>query len=384
MLSPFIQEVRIGLLWDAERVFIIPALLISIILIINLFSAGKLRLSPLIVSIILFYFYKDFIFFIHGNLKASLLINHLMGLFFIIIIDNLKFTKYHYKQYHQSLMFLGFIIAFVSLYQFFIDSNFYTGSLWLREDMVAFGNVARNQSIFSRIGLGLFIMGIVFNFYLFKNYPKFKLINLLISSLFVTPIFLSFTRGAYLFPLIGIAVFFYFRGKRYRAFRVLPFILIFLFFVSIIYSQYTNTAFIQDRMLSTSYEKRFEAFSVFFDRFATTNVIFGWGRRNIHKMSIEMTRSTGVLNGFIQVYIMSGLIGLLLFINVIIRLFNKAKGIFINSNNPVFYAILIGFVIVNLTASVDEILTLPIYYILVMMKIMQQVDEEVLLIKTNK
>jgi len=376
LTSAFVGEYRIGLLFDSERIFLIPVLILGILLLVNHISKDKLSISNVVGSIIIYYLYNDFILFIHNNLAFSLIINHAMGLLFLIVIDNLKFGNNHKYEFNKIIIFIGFIISFVALYQFFIDKNFYAGishDTRFLEQLYVSENVTRYLSIFTHIGAyGWYMMSIIFTFHLFKDYPQSDMKSKLISIVLIIPIALTFTRIYYLFALIAISFSIFYKHKRFRFIKILPFIISLIILGTILYTQYAQTTIMQDRLLSASYLKRFETVSVFFDKYVSSNILFGWGSRRVEQMSYDMYRRTGLLNGFLQVYVTSGLVGLFLFIRIFVQLHKKASYVFKKIRNPIFHSLIVAIVVLNFTSSADHLLVLPIYAILLLMKMTLQ------------
>ena len=72
-----------------------------------------------------------------------------------------------------------------------------------------------------------------------------------------------------------------------------------------------------------------------------------------------MHRRSGVLNGFIQSYITSGIIGLFLFVNILKHLYQRGKSIYKATGNPIFLVFVYTYIILNFTASYDNILIYP-------------------------
>ena len=267
ILSPFIPQVSLGIIINSERLFLIPILFSFLLHII--IRNGKVIISKVSLSIIIYYIYILINMSFQGNFHGGTIITLFLFLSFIILVDNLNFSDKHIILFNKIIIFLGLISFCVITVQYLYMSNFYVGRGSHQENIIlAFSDTYRYQSIYSgfKLGVGWLCSAYIFLIYLYHDYPRLKLMKIFLLIIFFIPVMLTFTRSVMLIPVISIYFYFYYSNKKNKLIRSIPIIVFLLLIIYSVYNFYLDSNFIQERILSKSYLQGFNNIEIFFDR----------------------------------------------------------------------------------------------------------------------
>lgn len=349
------------------RLFIIPLLFFMIPGLLK--NDNPFRISSFSLLLVVFLLFMTIIEWINGKIFQSQLFDFILFFLFSLLIDNISFDLKDLKLLSIVLSILAIVALSVSLVQFFIDPEFMMNKSLFKDYekplIKAFENKFRCQSIFTGLldGDGDFIIGIVVTFLLFRYAETKKLIFWLTTFVMSMVAFFTFNRSTWIFVLIALLFYSFFKVRRIYFILILTFIILNIVADTFIISAITRSSIYQERILSSSYEERITTLQIFFDHLLKENILLGSG--DIEGAAFKSYgRWGGSLNGFISIYTFGGIIGLFLYCMLLYSLFKRFVLIFKSKKNFIGFAVLSGFILYNFTLSVPEFYEFIAFYLL--------------------
>lgn len=349
-----------------QRILTIPLLLIFPFMLAS--KARKIFNNKFIFSIILYILYYFIRGAIYGEIPPTMIIESVLYIISFFLVEILVYKEKDRIKLTYYISFLAIFAAFVSYMQIAGNGQFYRGlSLELEKDrlITAFESTTRNPSVFGLFPDVTLIIGFLSIYFIFQFYKTKNRIFLILYAIAFVTAFVTFDRSALIAPIIGLMAFVYLKNsnKRNALFAMIAatgtiFILGYIFIIL-----FENTAMYQDRILSKSYTARTETLNIFFNHLIDKNVAFGFGSEQHPESFRKYGRGGGSLNGFISIYVYGGLLGLLLFLNILRVLYKRIKLYANRTNDYEFYVFPISFILYNFTVSTPYFFYWPSFLI---------------------
>jgi hypothetical protein len=252
------------------------------------------------------------------------------------------------------------VVAFVGIYQFFIDPNFFFGAgkhVSARPNILAFGGYYRVISIFTafRLGEGWVTVGFLMIWAVFAFKEKSSFSSLLLVVLALLNVALTFTRAVWLAPVLSIFFLLVSTRRMSRWFAGIYLIMSLFILFSYYQDDIESMQFYQERVLSPTAGARQFTSNIFFTHLVYKNVLFGHGADAAHHpLLIQLGRKAGLLNGFLNQFFRGGIIGILLFISIFYFQLKHAYTLYQNKISIIPLIWIVFLLMVNFTSSEDD------------------------------
>ena len=351
------------------RVFVIPI----VVFLIPLFSrsSGTVKISRLTFLVLGYFLYIFIIEFANGHIYASQIFDFILFLMFSLLVDNTQFNQRDLKHITVAFSILVLFSFLASVIQVTVDPAFLFNDRIFDEIanvglIKAYGDIYRNPSIYTGLmgGDGDFIMGLLFSWFLFQFADTKKRVHIGLAAMIGVCSILTFNRSAWLFLGVSLIFFAIFNVKRvYMVIILVVITLLFAFNGSLLNSVF-ETNFVQERVLASSYEERITTHEIFFNYLWKENIVLGSGLYDPSDGFKAHGRWGGSLDGFITIYRVGGIIGLLLFCSVFYKWISRSVQPVKRNKNTVVLSFLVGYIFYNLTLSVPEFQSFLVFFII--------------------
>jgi O-antigen ligase len=332
---------------DAFRIYVV----LPILYLLHLFLRNrKIRISK--ESSLMFFYVVFLVFnsFRVNYLQVAEVLNYALPVLFIIVFENLDYEEADFPRFYRMLFLLTAAVFAVSLYQKFIDPNFYLGEKRVDRygiKYIAFGNTYRNSSLFGAIdfyqaGIAIGMLCLIF---MYLNFERIQPRYLALCFMMLISVFFTYTRSTWMIPLIGFILFVHFKPWKKKVGLILLLMVGGLIFYFKFMPSLQQSEMYEERVTTETYESRFRRIELYVENFLGRKMVIGFG-----KDSGAEFRDLGygeVHNGFLEVLFRNGLVGMFLYFGFWYYVFKRSRLIYKHTGNGVFIAFVVVFLASN-------------------------------------
>ncbi len=351
LINAFIPNINLGVVQLSPfRIFLIIPITYLVLLFFN--NKGSLKISRENSYLFFYVIFSIFNNWRQDHFVISNVINYSFPFLLLLCFDNLSFLEEDLKRFYRMISVLAIIVFIASFIQNYIQPSFYVGIRgvrWLERYMYG-GDHFRHASIFRSIGFyqaGVAI-GVLCLIFLFLNYKKLNFKYLVLFVLMVLSTFFTYTRSNWIIPLIGIGWFVLFKPFKQKVLIVSGGLIILMTLYVSLFSQLEQSNLYRDRVISNTYEGRFESIEVYMKHFFGRNMLLGFG---IDSGYSDLFREYGrpeAHNGYLEVLFRNGLLGVFLFFGFWYYILKKGIIVYKISGNGIFIAFISVFATINM------------------------------------
>ena len=350
-----IPEFQFGpILMEGERLFLLlMALFVPYLFVINNFV---LKVSSLTVWLLIYYAYLFINRLIQDTLVMPEVINFSLPIFLMLYFDNIDFKPEDYKKFTIVLAIVGVGSFLASFIQLTIDPFFYSGGTQEAIDHIThyevMPGVYRNNSLYRGLGAneGAIALGCLSTYFLFQNFYRYQTKYLILTGMLAFGVFVIFAKYCWLMFLIAGMFFLYHRYPKSRTSLMIIGGIVLFFIYFFLFEQIEQSAIYKNRISAETYTGRTESSRIFFETFFARKPIFGFGVSSWDFPEYLSMFYIGIHVGFFDILFRGGIIAIILLIIFWIQVWRKSYRVYEKTGNPMFFAFIMNYFLINSTA----------------------------------
>ncbi len=351
----FVPEFKAGpLSLEGERLLLVGTVLCLIYLFIK--NDFVLKVSSLTAWLFAYYMYLFVNRLLQDTLVLPEVINFSFPILLMLYIDNLDFKLEDYKKFTIIMTIVGVGSAIASFVQLTIDPLFYSGGDQEVIDQILYYEVMpgvyRNNSLYRGLGTneGAIALGCLSTLMLFQNFYRVQNKYLIITGMLVFAVFVVFAKYCWLMFLVSLMFFMYFKYPKSRISLMIIGGIVLFFIYFFLFDQIEQSSIYKNRISVETYTGRTESTKIFFETFFARKPVFGFGVSSWDFPEYLRMFYIGIHVGIFDTLFRGGVIGLLLLLMFWLQVGLKSYRIFVKTGNPMFFAFILNYILINFTA----------------------------------
>jgi O-antigen ligase len=380
LAAPFLSSSQLGgLIITPERILLIMFLFLLLFLAVK--EPRRIRISRIAGCLILLNAFTLINSLVKGFFLRNELIRFTLPLFFIILMENLRYDEGDLRKFKRVMTLLALVVFVGSVIQVTVNRDFYIGvrATHLSRDFLVAGNLYRSVSIFKSVGIyeGGMIIAYLAIFFLFLNKPRVRLKAVSLFLMMTFSLIMSFTRIFWLILVVAVMYYLWYKyrgSKKLLVFTLLPLILVagYLFFSTSI----TESEIYRNRIASETYMGRVQSLDIYFQHFWGRNMLFGFGQYSIYNAEFNQFGRNTVHNGFFDLLFRTGFTGLFIYLLFVCQVAKKGLAVKRATGDAVFIPLIVSIFLLNMTAGMISFDCFAYYLLLYYLTLRHQLDVE--------